>query len=142
MKSRNCLPTIAASPSSARCLACSPIRRLALGSSMRHPKLSGTPIGIPHVDSYEAPEIFDAFPELYECAGEIPERPACHEFRPGRFNRVPDVLCRPIRGHDQVAGYRANAASILSSRSWPVTRPLRRGDQLLQRILGRRRRKG
>jgi hypothetical protein len=74
-----------------------------------------------HLDSYEAPEVFDAFRRA-QGRGEASGRPSYHEI--ARLER-------------QVDDDRAYLTSILGSRSWRITKPLRHADELVHRIASR-----
>jgi hypothetical protein len=84
---------------------------------------SGEP-PIMRIDSYEAPEVFDAFRRA-QGRGEASGRPSYHEI--AHLER-------------QVDDHRAYLTSILGSRSWRLTKPLRHADELVHRIASRQRR--
>ncbi len=86
--------------------------------------ITGGGLGEPaimRVDSYEAPEIFDAFLAA-RTRGDVSGRPTYHEI---------------AHLEHQVAELRRYVTAIVRSRSWRLTTPLRQADKLAQRILRR-----
>jgi hypothetical protein len=73
------------------------------------------------LDTYKAPDVLDAFLTA-RSRGEASRRPRYHEI--ASLER-------------QVADLRNSITTILGSRSWRLTTPLRRADQLMQRIVRR-----
>jgi hypothetical protein len=83
---------------------------------------AGTPERpIMRLDCYEGPDVYDAFVAARD-RGDPSGRPAYREF---------EYL------EDWLAALQSSMEQILGSRSWRLTAPLRRADQVMQRILRR-----
>ena len=76
---------------------------------------------IMRLDCYEGPDVYDAFVAARD-RGEPNGRPTYREFE---------------HLEDWLAHLQSSMEQILGSRSWRLTAPLRRADQLVQRILRR-----